>query len=88
MSAATKPHPAILPSELPAKVSQVNRLVSGTRIKVLPLRNDLGFIIPDQFRLTGQLGSVAAHKGDIILVHLDSGYSGRLDSDRVAVVRR
>jgi hypothetical protein len=89
MSAAKlHPHPAILPSELPAPAPQVNRLASGTRIKVLPLRNDAGLIIPDYFGLTGQQGSVAAHKGDVILVRLDSGYSGRLDSDRVAVVRR
>ena len=88
MSAATKPHPAILPWELPATVPQVNRLAFGTPIRVLPPRNDHGFIVPDPWHLTGLLGSVAGHKGDVILVELDNGRRWRLDSDRVAVVRR
>ena len=69
-------------------VPKINRLASGTRIKVLPLRNDAGLIISDAFGLTGLLGSVAGHKGDVILVELDNGRRWRLDSDRVAEVRR
>jgi hypothetical protein len=80
LSAATKPRPSILASEL---------LPVGTRIKVLPLRNDAGKIITESFDLTGKVGRIVGYEEGEMMALLDGGWGEwRLDADRVAATKR
>jgi len=60
---------------------------TGTRVRILPLRNPTGRIIPDKYELAGKLGSVVEQTGESsIMIKLDIGGEWRVDLDRVAVV--